>query len=74
MYNVYIGPIIEMLVLLLPAFFCFKDKSEFLSCFYSFMYVGTHRSSKTQENRSVKFAMYFAIVLICSFINIILFL
>jgi len=74
MHNAFVGPIIEMLVLLLPAFFCFRNRSEFFSCFNSFLYVGTHHNTKTQENRSLKFATYFAIVLIGSFMNLMVFL
>lgn len=73
MLNVFVGPVIETLVLFLPAFLCFKSRSEFRTCFYSFIYVGS-RSTKRQESRSVKFAVYFAIVLFGSIINLMFFL
>jgi hypothetical protein len=74
MPNVLLVPTIEMLVLLLPAFFSFKNRSEFLSCFHSFIYAGNHKNNSTLEKRSVKFATYFAIVLFGSITNLMLFL
>jgi hypothetical protein len=74
MFNVFVGPIIEFLVLLLPAFLSFKNRSEFLSCFHSFMFAGNHPNTTKQEKRSVKFATYFVIVLFGSIMNLMLFL
>jgi hypothetical protein len=73
MHNLFVGVIIGILVLLLPAMFCFKNRSEFLSCFSSFMYVGNSRITKTHENRSIKFALYFTIVLFGSLMTLMLF-
>jgi hypothetical protein len=73
MHDLFVGVNIGTLVLLLPAIFCFKNKSEFLSSFKSFIYLSARSNNKTQENRSQKFALYFTIVLFGSLMTLMIF-
>ena len=64
---------IEIIVLIVPAFFIFKSVGEYFGCFLSFMFSGYfvfwRKLWEIHFNRSWKFTGYVAIVLIVSWIN-----
>lgn len=62
--------LLEGLILVLSSYFCFKNTTEFSNCLYSFWYVGYHNSNQKHERQSLRFAIYFAIVLFTSILNI----
>lgn len=67
--------IIEAVILILPSFFLFKTRKEFFKCLHSFLFVETLGSwqtvYKTHVRRSLKFAIYFVIVLFASVLNLV---
>jgi hypothetical protein len=68
--------IIEALIIFVPSFFCFKSRREFIKCLYSFLFVECFSRwqgvYKAHVQRSLKFAVYFIIVLLASALNIVL--
>ena len=65
--------VIEGVILMLPSFFLFKSRKEFFKCFHSFLFVESFGNwqavYKTHVRRSLKFAVYFVIVLFASVLN-----
>ena len=75
MNNLILLLIIQLAIIFIPSFFCFKDKHEFSRCFYSFLFLECFSSCKsayrTHIRRSMRFATYFIIVLFASALNIV---
>lgn len=70
MTPLFIFLLIEVAILLLPTYFCFRNRAEFSNSLYSFWYVGYHHSNSRHEKRSLRFAVYLAIVLFTSILNV----
>ena len=60
---------------MVPSFLVFKTRKEFFKCLQSFLFVETFSSwqnvYKTHVRRSLKFAVYFVIVLFASVLNLV---
>jgi hypothetical protein len=67
--------IIEVAIVVIPSFICFKSRHEFAKCLYSFLFVESfsrwQHAYHKHIKRSVKFTMYFIVVLFASALNII---
>ena len=65
---------IELMALILPAFFCFKSPHHFVVCMRSFLnanYVtDINHVNAQREKQSLRFSIYFSIVFLMSGLNI----
>lgn len=76
MNSLILNLIFEASIILIPSFFCFRSRHEFAKCLYSFLFVESFSPwqsvYKKHIQRSLKFTVYFVIVLFASAANVIL--
>lgn len=75
MDSLILNVVIEFVIIVIPSFFCFRSRQEFLKCFYSFLFVENFSRWQSVYNkhvqRSLRFTVYFVIVLFASAGNVI---
>lgn len=75
MDSLILNVVIESAIIFIPSFFCFRNRHEFAKCFYSFLFVESfsrwQNAYKKHVQRSLRFTVYFVIVLFASAVNFI---